>query len=237
MVDVVHHVINLSESTDRWNTMKRLPIKMERFEAIDGKRVDLSVVELGMATRANLMNKNKHSHLDIDSVGALGAYLSHFEVWKKIADTQASVVLEDDVILHADYATRLKQAQASNYDIVMLGIQHGPNRAFSSIKPWTRGGNLVNGVFAYYLTPQGARTLIKNAFPVSLSVDHYVYGQCGLNNVPIGYVNAVSHNSFTRHTIFHAPLKRDYPYQIVLISILILSILLLHQQTQHLCLL
>lgn len=203
---MLHYVINLDDSTERWNTMKTLPLNLQRFEAIDGRRVDLSRLEMSIATRANLANKTKHSHLEIESVGSLGAYLSHFEVWKLIASGQASVVLEDDVILRPDYASRLKEAQESGYDIVMLGIQHGPNRGLSTIKPWTRGGGLVNGAFAYYLTPAGAQVLIKNAFPISLSVDHYIYGQCGLNDVPVGYTHAVTHNSFTRHTIFHAPL-------------------------------
>lgn len=224
---MIHYVINMKRDTRRWDAMKHLPMKLERFEAIDGSDVKGSV-----SARANIYNGYKHSHLEIDSVGALGCAMSHIALWKRIS-TEPCVILEDDVILLEDYDRRLALAVASGYDLVMLGKQYGhATKGVETLVPWSRKGKLHNGSFAYYLTPVGAKLLLDNVFPVSMSNDHYMYGLFGVLDKPIGYIRAFDTRAFLNpSTIQHVPIGRNkWNYKNIIIVVLVMYIL--HLQTQ-----
>jgi len=216
-----HYVINLKESTERWQrTSEALcGYTVERIEAVNGRELDLDSVDLSVLARANLRNKTKHSHLEIDGLGAVGAYLSHVECWKRIAAHGPAIVLEDDVVLLPSFGKIQFEG-----DLVFLG--HGykehPTKGIEKIKGWAQGGELHLGSYGYYMTPHAALYMLKSAFPIVLSVDHYLWAYPDTR-----HVNAVSVHYHTSPTITHFPLLGFRPVWHLNVTIIVLIVYIL----------
>ena len=192
---------------------------MERIEAVNGRELDLDSVDLSVLARANLRNKTKHSHLEIDGLGAVGAYLSHVECWKRIAAHGPAIVLEDDVVLLPSFGKIQFEG-----DLVFLG--HGykehPTKGIEKIKGWAQGGELHLGSYGYYMTPHAALYMLKSAFPIVLSVDHYLWAYPDTR-----HVNAVSVHYHTSPTITHFPLLGFRPVWHLNVTIIVLIVYIL----------
>lgn len=192
---------------------------MERIEAVNGRELDLDSVDLSVLARANLRNKTKHSHLEIDGLGAVGAYLSHVECWKRIAAHGPAIVLEDDVVLLPSFGKIQFEG-----DLVFLG--HGykehPTKGIEKIKGWAQGGELHLGSYGYYMTPHAALYMLKSAFPIVLSVDHYLWAYPDTR-----HVNAVSVHYHTSPTITHFPLLGFRPVWHLNVTIIVLMVYIL----------
>ena len=189
---------------------------VERIEAVNGNELDLSAVDLHVLARANLRNKTKHSHLELEGPGSVGCYLSHVECWKRI--TEPSIVLEDDVVLLDAFG----KVQFEG-DLVFLG--HGyrqhPTRGIQSVKGWAHGGDLHFGSYGYYITPYAAAYLLKHAFPMVLSVDHYMW-----TYPDVRHVNAVTVRN-EANTIAHFPVVHGVkPVWHLNVTIVVLLLLL-----------
>jgi len=90
------YVINLKNRTDRYDEFKDRvshhfnPNLIERFDAIDGKNLDISTIQEEFLQKA----KNK---------GEIGCFLSHQQIWKlviddsSIDDNDLIIVFEDDI--------------------------------------------------------------------------------------------------------------------------------------------
>lgn len=115
--------------------------------------------------------------------GEIGCYDAHYRLWKHMVDTNLNhaFILEDDAdIQYGQYfIDRVNQLfsdiqkQNAQYDVIYLG--HNTNK-----RPRKQVGCLgvpggVQGLFAYYLTLEGARKLIAHAIPMTQAVDDYVY--------------------------------------------------------------
>jgi hypothetical protein len=104
-------------------------------------------------------------------------------------------VMEDDVVL-------LRSLRMDfTGDLVFLG--HGyrehPTRGIETVRGWAQGGDLHFGSYAYYITPVAAAWLLQHAFPLVLSVDHYMW-----TYPDVRHVNAVTVRNET-NTIAHFP--------------------------------
>lgn len=188
---------------------------MERIEAVNGKELDLSTVDLHVLARANLRNKTKHSHLELEGPGSVGCYLSHVECWKRI--TEPSIVLEDDVVLLKAFGKIQFEG-----DLVFLG--HGYREhpgGIENVRGWAQGGDLHFGSYGYYITPKAAAYMLKHAFPMVLSVDHYMW-----TYPDVRHVNAVSVRNET-NTIAHYPIVHGVkPVWHLNVTIVVLLLLL-----------
>lgn len=115
--------------------------------------------------------------------GEIGCYDAHYRLWKHMVDNNLAhaFILEDDAdIQYGQYfVDRVNQMfaeiqkQNAQYDVIYLG--HNINKP-----PRKKIGCLgvpagVQGLFAYYLTLEGARKLLGNAIPMTQAVDDYVY--------------------------------------------------------------
>ena len=214
-----HYVINLRDSTDRWKHMSDMlaGYNVERIEAVNGHELDLSTVNLHVLARANLRTKTKHSHLELEGEGSIGCYLSHIECWKRIAASSPAIVLEDDVVLVRDLRMTFEG------DLVFLG--HGyrehPTRGLERVRGWAQGGDLHFGSYAYYITPTAAAYLLENAFPMVLSVDHYMW-----TYPDVRHVNAVTVRNES-NTIAHFPVVHGVrPVWHLNVTIVVLVLLL-----------
>ena len=187
---------------------------MERIEAVNGRELDMDSVDLSVLARANLRNKTKHSHLELEGPGSVGCYLSHVECWKRI--TEPSIVLEDDVVLLGAFGKIQFEG-----DLVFLG--HGYREhpgGIEKVRGWAQGGDLHFGSYAYYITPKAASWLLAHAFPLVLSVDHYMW-----TYPDVHHVNAVTvrnePNTITHFPIVHG-VRTVWHLNVVIVVLLML---------------
>ena len=195
------YVINLKQRTDRWKTfseqraikkiMKTYPF--ERFDAIAGSTIDIpNDNRISMRTRRNIKESSRRDHEDLNTAGGIGCYLSHVEVWKKIAMNQEEygIVFEDDTKLPDDFLTVLK---SSMKDLNLLpempdvwtfsygwdffyktkGKELPQNITENHRGPWIYN-TCPGGLNGYLLTREGAKKLLENAFPIDMHVDLYI---------------------------------------------------------------
>jgi GR25 family glycosyltransferase involved in LPS biosynthesis len=113
------YVINLKKNTERLENfmreynksdLKKFPINV--FPAIVGKDLELiNYVSPGaykqILTTEVLKNRKYHYEL---TRGAVGCYLSHLNIWKKIAESDKNygLIFEDDVMIATDFFSRLQ---------------------------------------------------------------------------------------------------------------------------------
>ncbi len=195
------YCINLKHRTDRWTAFSQQPaiqeIKrswvFERFDAVAGSTVDIQTdTRISMRAKRNIKQKMRRDHEDINTVGAIGAYLSHTEIWKRVLNNSEpyAVVFEDDASVPADFLERLKLAYSE------LNLLDGLPDIWAFSYPWSfyyrtkgrslpqdvpenlRGNWILNscpgGLGGYFITKEGAKKLLENAFPIDMHVDLYM---------------------------------------------------------------
>jgi glycosyl transferase, family 25 len=90
-------------------------IQFEFFDAIDGKSVDHTKFFNGTLAEPNLPY----------SAGAIGCALSHLTLWERsIRENEILTIVEDDVALRHDFATKSREVIASlpdDWDLIMWG--------------------------------------------------------------------------------------------------------------------
>lgn len=109
------YVINLAHRTDRWIQTKDLP-NVERFDAIYPPtnlfQYNLSLSPVGLESKIYFYLHE----------GAIGAYLSHYLLWKKILenDNEYSLILEDDIDCNSVLKFLDSNFIMDKYDFVQL---------------------------------------------------------------------------------------------------------------------
>jgi GR25 family glycosyltransferase involved in LPS biosynthesis len=121
------YVINLKKNTERldnfiyeYNKSDLKNIHLNVFPAIVGKELDLVNYVTPAAYKQILTSevlKNRRYHYELTR-GAVGCYLSHLNIWKKIAesDKKFGLIFEDDVKIADDFFARL-----------LIGLKNVPN--------------------------------------------------------------------------------------------------------------
>lgn len=166
-----------------------------RFDAVNGSRLTPDELNACLTPRAayELSAGRRYPfgwvHEGIPSLGAVGCYLSHVELWKRAADrTVPTLILEQDAEPSVSL-DRILDAIANiptGVDVALLGhltlFKPRVIERFSSKLP--RGYHPVQStsdVFcthAYVVTPEGARKLADQALPINAQVDAYVRFLC-----------------------------------------------------------
>jgi len=195
------YAINLRHRTDRWDAFTAQPaiqeIKrshtLERFDAVPGSTLDIQEdTRISMRTKRNIKESIRRDHEDLNTAGGIGCYLSHVEIWKKIASNQDAygIVLEDDAKLPIDFLERLEycikdisllpempDVWTFSYGYDFFYNTKGRNRPEDIIEN-RRGDWIYNtcpgGTGGYLVTKEGAVKLLKNAFPIDMHVDLYM---------------------------------------------------------------
>ncbi len=184
-------VISLARTPQRlqqfWDWNRAAGIKPRIFNAIDGRTLNLAIVD------PNLLTPGTRSY----KPGSVGSALSHRLLWKECAGgDRPFLILEDDVAIRSDLRAVLPGivAQAgADWDFICLGYNTdtfleidvgaevalrfgfpGGNVSQAQLArfPETRGNvgvaRLTNffGLCAYVLSPRGARNLMERCFPL-----------------------------------------------------------------------
>lgn len=145
-------LINLKDRIHRWERFKIIHTNIERFDAIDSRndfriseKYNLKLKPVSLADKLYFSQTS----------GAVGAYCSHYLVWKKIVenDLESALVLEDDA--YVDDVIQLLQKNLEYdkyYDLYQFNKRwHHPINYYMNF----------DGLECYLITNRGARILIE----------------------------------------------------------------------------
>ena len=175
----------MRQRTDRWSRFKSLEATrymkgLTRVAATNGKAIDyMNDRRISLRTKLNIFRNYRRSHHEIATLGAIGASLSHIDVWKRFLKSGAPMclVMEDDAKLSVDdihAIHRLWPTLPPNWGVWLLGY-YKPNLVVEPLAepPWNRVYNYT-AAHSYLLTRDAAKKLLDEPLPIEMHVDHYM---------------------------------------------------------------
>lgn len=184
-------IINLEKDKDRLeNAFKQLVgLDAIRYPAVNGKELDLNQIDITPYTRYLINHPNNRcSHQQINSVGGVGCYLSHCNVWNLYQDASSGggggvIIFEDDLKVCDDFAVKLVDAIAnvpSDCDVLSFGYlglleKSDCDSGDTTIsKDLFKSSSFFFGLQGYYISHQGMKKLLQHAFPIEVHLDAYI---------------------------------------------------------------
>ena len=188
------HVISLRSRRERCYAQHEsfLHSKFEQvheFRAIDHTQIDVcndSVVHPLVAVNIGKLNVD-HT---LNTVGGIGCYLSHVELWRHCArESQPMLILEDDIEMEYYFETLqpyfrdLECVPDGTLASLMHAMRDRRKNANSVIMAPLTDSTLwcdheprdrFTGTMMYYVTPSAAASLLRCALPLFLHVDVYI---------------------------------------------------------------
>ena len=184
--NIKSYVINLEKYYYKYElSLKRLNkinLKPERFNAIYIE--DENSEEIKRITYPSVqytIKNGRYSHNNIGTTGALGCYLSHVTLWKMLleSDEEMFLIFEDDVDINKNINNfteninnTINLINENDWDIIFLGYFYN-NTNNINIK-YFKPINIIYGTHSYIINKNGARKLLKNAFPIVDQLDSYI---------------------------------------------------------------
>lgn len=169
--------INLDRATARRAQMEprlaALGLPVVRFAAVDG-RGEPGRVAQALDARAFRRNMGREA-----LPAEVGCYLSHMGAWDRFLETgkPVALILEDDVVFHADFLPALDAALHVHDRWDMLKLNR--IRAKIPVRVGTAGQWSLNAYFgpatgfgAYLITRELAARLLPRMLPVTMPVDY-----------------------------------------------------------------
>ena len=183
-MDLPIYIINL----DKYNTKYKQSysiLKKQGFEninrisAIDGTTLSDPFQYITFHTQFLIDNPEyRCSHQQLNTLGGIGCYLSHVKCWKEllISDYPGVLIFEDDLQLIPNFKEEyLKMIEniPSDCDVLSFGYLKLFNKQkFKNPIELVRSEYYGNQ--AYYITRNGAKTLLTKAFPIEIQIDGYM---------------------------------------------------------------
>jgi GR25 family glycosyltransferase involved in LPS biosynthesis len=199
MSDLIIYCINLKHRLDRWNRFESqealVELKSEhtfkRFEGVNGKEIDVqNDSRVSTRTKRNIRDNIRRSHEELDTVGGVGCYLSHYNIWKKFVEMDKEeycLIFEDDVYLHPAFAKMFKITfeEFKKENVADVWWLKNPNNFYSNKDdvpaysvPENFDGRWIYDVCStapgYVISKHAAKMLIASAFPIEMHVDLYI---------------------------------------------------------------
>jgi GR25 family glycosyltransferase involved in LPS biosynthesis len=196
--DVISWVINLDKNKDRWTSVRKsyqqsdmTSIPINRFSAVVGKKLNPEVY-LSESAQEELKKNEKQGyrtrHYQL-SRGGIGCFLSHYELFKKLlqTDNDMYLIFEDDVAFPKNAQEQLSKAVQNapkDWDIILFGFSrlHGYKEKEIYVKAmgfWGTG--------SYAINKRGAMRFIKECdiHKMDAQIDAYMsyLSQTGKLNV------------------------------------------------------
>jgi glycosyl transferase family 25 len=183
--------ISLARRSDRWTRFKEQPEvralpNLRRFEAVDGKKIDLvSDKRVSAFTKKNILTHSRRSHYELDSIGGVGCALSHIGVWREFLDSGSPymLVFEDDAIVYPGLVASVNAALPEDFDLIVLTRAYTP----LSLVPADGFEPAKSFVLAhcYIISRRAAQIFYDEAFPITGHIDLYMSTQCSLHKLKL----------------------------------------------------
>jgi hypothetical protein len=193
------YCINLKHRKDRWDRFSAQPelavlkqsYELERFEGINGSAINIQKDErISLRTKRNIKDNTRREHVDLDSAGGVGCYLSHTTIWKKFLERSEpyAMILEDDISLDPGFTAKFQRAMKdttllpdepdvwffmppSEWYYDYKGVDFPLTTTANQIGPWVT--NTCAAFTGYLISRRGAERLLESAFPIDMHVDLY----------------------------------------------------------------
>lgn len=178
--------INLDRRTDRKEIMEKQlnklkDIKYQRFSAIDKQKMDfLKYLNQGIIDKDNYIKlfKNKKVYGEYLTLGGLGCFLSHIELWKISAEkNKFLVILEDDVILSENFEEELKFIFYNNISFDILYLSQSSNNYMGTAVEYEKVYKIRDnywGTYGYIINPNYAKKLISQEIFIDKQIDSWL---------------------------------------------------------------
>jgi glycosyl transferase family 25 len=209
-MEVNFYCINLKHKINRWEQFSSQPaysdIKgkypFERVDAVQGTAIEvMDDSRISERTRRNIIESQRRDHEDINTLGAVGCYLSHIGIWKRMVTNNIhnAVIFEDDTRLPSDF---LEKFESALEEFKTLSVKAD---LWTFSYPWSfyykvksrplpqdvpdnyRGDWLYNttpgGLNGYFITQEGAKKLLQHALPIEMHVDIYICMSADLERI------------------------------------------------------
>lgn len=204
-------VINLDRSVDRWKRWERFQ-DVTREPAVDGSKIDVETnPNISLRTKAMIMGREPRTeHYQINTKGAVGCYMSHVNLLRKIVKMQLplAIICEDDLDLTFIRDNMVSQAimhsvtddMLQNHDVVVFGQIQSKN----PLSYW--------GAWCSVWTLRGATIALQHAYPIEGHVDHFFNSLANLGLIRLKLLPAsqlVRTNDMGRSMVEHEPLANN----------------------------
>jgi len=187
------YVINLDRRHDRWNTFQtgtgvESLSNLRRWSATDGKTINIETDNrVSLFTKYNIMKGKRRSHMELNTKGGVGCYISHSEVWKNFlekSDTEVGLILEDDAIINADTLENIKSfinnseimKNSDLWDFCILAPHEGAKKDGAMYPGDNTCMRLIefSGLTGYLFTKKAIRKVLPNLFPIQGHIDWFL---------------------------------------------------------------
>lgn len=173
------YVLTLPRSEDRQEKFKEhVKDKLDNWEfidGVDGKEITHdNLVKTGMNTNPNWRDPFQNRKL---TRGEIGCFLSHYNVWKKVAESNmAAIVFEDDAVIDFDiWDEKYYNELISKFDFIYLQRNENEPEKVKYIDGKIETPFYPYNLTAYVITPNAAKALISTRILQSIiPADEYV---------------------------------------------------------------
>ena len=155
--------------------LEKLGVRYEMVDAVDGRELDLSA--LGDRLR---QDKMRRKNARILMPAEIGCYLSHYNLWKRIADSNipAAIVLEDDAVFFDDFLRIAAAAANIPYEWDVIHLRPTPKnkkestlcKIDDSYSVCRMKGKVISTI-GYLVSLAGAKKLAEELYEMSDAVD------------------------------------------------------------------
>lgn len=174
------YLINLDRRYDRLKTtsflLKKCGYKnIMRYSAIDGSKITPhKLKKLVHKDSLEPIYKKQRTQHDELSIGAVGCYLSHVNVWKLIENNKNynyAIIFEDDTnpTINQDELQDILSDIPSDWDVILLGANYNIKNDFNHNKFYK-----VNRFFclhAYIINKRAINKISSNLYPIQVQID------------------------------------------------------------------
>jgi GR25 family glycosyltransferase involved in LPS biosynthesis len=185
------YLINMDERKDRLKRFMgqdsvRYMTRIRRLRAANGQAINEFKKDkrISLRTRYNIVRNYRRSHHEIATLGAVGASLSHIDLWKRFVASGEPycMVFEDDARVKTELIHKVHRVWPTlpkSWGIWLLGY-YEPTMTVEALpeKPWNRVVSF-SAAHAYIIKRETAQALLEDAFPIEMHIDHYM-AMCGM---------------------------------------------------------
>lgn len=182
------YIINLRRSTVRREhireLMNDLGVVYEIIEGIDGDELSDDYIR----NNSDIALWKDGSRTRFMRRGEIGCLLSHLKIYKKILEegTGVACILEDDIVTGEGFTEFLRPESLNlpEWELLYLGhhTEHSGKEAWSSGKKRINFYNYKTGIpvelpggsYGYLIKREAVSKILQHAFPLRMSVDHYI---------------------------------------------------------------
>ena len=168
---------------------------VSRFTAVNGKERQAQLKDDGVLSIRALCEiekmKTREAHSSLPSWGGVGCYLSHETLWHEATASQHGIIIAEadafplpDAMAGATAAfDELVLRLGGLPDVLHIGYFFSVDaQPYKGVTTCTRTMNRILGLQCYYISPRGAKMLLKRSRPIEIQVDSYM-GYCYSLNI------------------------------------------------------